>query len=86
MIPGYYTPQRDIWDDWLRNSARRVRAIAKLAEIPELSDKYSKLFEMIYSGDGELLSLAENIITKKETDYEKTKCSEAKNEKKENTK
>lgn len=80
MIPGYYTPQRDMWDDWLRNSSNRVHLSVKLAKIPELSEQYNKLFDMIYSGDIELLNLAENIITKKETDYEKTKCSKIKNE------
>ena len=81
MIPGYYTPQRDMWDDWLRNSSNRVHLVSKLLKIPGIPDnEYSMLFDMIYSGDIELFNLAEKIITKKEMDYEKTKCSKIENE------
>lgn len=64
--------ESELLDKWLQNSARRVVAVKKLSEIPELSDEYAKIYNMIYSGDEELISLAENII--KQKGYEKTKC------------
>lgn len=63
-------------------SSNRVHLVSKLLKIPGIPDnECSRLFDMIYSRDIELFNLAEKIITKKETDYEKTKCSKIENEK-----
>lgn len=64
---------------WNHAAARqRIELVVKLTNIPELSDQYDKLFNMIYSSDKEICNLAENIITKK-ADYEKTKYNKTEN-------